>query len=77
MGYTIVIINDDKRHKRRGKGRGRGDNKLMITLKPGGRFSTEYGYIEHDTMAALPSGSIVETIGKPHPYKVYKVTYRD
>ncbi|GAB7141210.1 tRNA (adenine-N1)-methyltransferase [Deferribacterales bacterium RsTz2092] len=65
LGYGIVILTDRKR------------NRHMLTLKPGGRFSSQYGYIEHDTLAQTPSGAIVKTIGKEQPYRVFGVTYRD
>jgi tRNA (adenine57-N1/adenine58-N1)-methyltransferase len=73
LGYSMVILTDNRR--RRG-GRG-GDSKHMIKLKPGGRFSSEYGYIEHDDIAAAESGGLVHTIGRPHPYRVFAVSYRD
>ncbi len=54
----------------------------MITLKPGGRFSSQYGYIEHDLLASLPSGGTAKTTGGGktsggYPYRVFAVTYRD
>ena len=56
--------------------------KHMIRLKPGGRFSSQYGYIEHDLVASLPSGAAVKTTagGKTvggQSYRVFAVTYRD
>ncbi|MDR0453461.1 MAG: tRNA (adenine-N1)-methyltransferase [Deferribacteraceae bacterium] len=70
LGYTIVILTDRKRRKH------------MITLKPGGRFSSQYGYIEHDLLACLPSGGTAKTTGGGktsggHCYRVFAVTYRD
>jgi len=70
LGYTIVILTDQKRRKH------------MITLKPGGRFSSQYGYIEHDILATLSSGGAARTIagGKTsggHRYRAFSVTYRD
>lgn len=65
LGYTTVILTDKKRHKH------------MITLKEGGRFSSQYGYIDHDVMASLENGAMVMSIGKNHPYRVFSVTYRD
>lgn len=60
----MVILTDRKQRKH------------MITLKPGGRFSSQYGYIEHDKIAALPSGSVINTTNG-HPYRVFSLTYRD
>ncbi|MDR2885133.1 MAG: tRNA (adenine-N1)-methyltransferase [Deferribacteraceae bacterium] len=70
LGYKIVILTDKKKHKH------------MITLKEKGRFSSQYGYIDHDVIAAVPSGSVVYTVGGGktsggHPYRVFDVTYRD
>ena len=61
---TLVILSDKK------------DKQYMITLKEGARFSTQYGYIEHNDIAALNEGDIIKsTLG--HPYLVYKPTYMD
>lgn len=64
MGYSTVILTDKKKRKH------------MITLKEGGRFSTQYGYIDHNEIAVLPSGSVIKTSGG-HPYRVFSVSYRD
>ena len=61
---SIVVLSDKK------------DKQYMITLKEGARFSTQYGYIEHNDIAALDEGDIIKsTLG--HPYLVYKPTYMD
>jgi tRNA (adenine57-N1/adenine58-N1)-methyltransferase len=66
LGYSTVILTDQKKRKH------------MITLAPGKRFSSQYGYIEHDDLAALTSGASIKTIGnRPHPYRVFAVGYRD
>ena len=60
---SIVVLSDKK------------DKQYMITLKEGARFSTQYGYIEHNDIAALDEGDIIKsTLG--HPYLVYKPTDR-
>lgn len=64
IGYNIVILTDKKQRRH------------MLSLKEGGRFSTQYGYIEHDDIASCESGDVVKT-NTGQPYRVYKVTYRD
>ena len=60
----LVILSDKK------------DKQYMITLKEGARFSSHYGYIEHNDIAALEEGDIIKsTMG--HPYLVYTPTYMD
>ena len=64
LGYSLVIISDKK------------DKKYMVTLKEGARFSTQYGFIEHDDIAKLIEGeSIKSSLGQN--YRVYKPTYID
>lgn len=64
IGYALVIMSDKK------------ENKHMITLKEGARFSTQHGFIEHDEIAALSQGdSLKSSLG--HPYRVYLPTYMD
>lgn len=64
LGYSLVIISDRK------------DKKYMVTLKEGARFSTQYGFIEHDEIAKLSQGdSILSSLGQP--YRVYLPTYMD
>jgi tRNA (adenine57-N1/adenine58-N1)-methyltransferase len=65
LNYGIVIFADKKKKRQH-----------MIMLKPGGRFSTQNGYIEHDDVAKLPVGSLVKTTGGAE-YTVYPPTYRD
>jgi tRNA (adenine57-N1/adenine58-N1)-methyltransferase len=70
LGYSIVILSDKKK------------NKHMITLKPGGKFHSQHGYIEHGAIAEASSGSILYTTTntgttKGHPFRVFGVTYRD
>lgn len=60
----LVILSDKK------------DKQYMITLKEGARFSSHYGYIEHNDIATLEEGDIIKsTMG--HPYLVYTPTYMD
>lgn len=64
LGYSLVIISDKK------------GNKYMVTLKEGARFSTQYGFIEHDDIAKLTQGSSINSsLGQP--YRVYLPTYMD
>lgn len=64
IGYSLVIITDKK------------NNKYMAALKEGGRFSTQYGFIEHDELAKLsPGDKINSSLGQP--YRVYTPTYMD
>ena len=66
LGLTTVILSDKKKRKH------------MISLKEGGRFSSQYGYIDHNEIALLPSGGLIYTVGsRPHPYRVFAVSYRD
>jgi len=61
---SLVVLSDKK------------DKQYMVTLKEGARFSTQYGYIEHNDIAALDEGDVIKsTLG--HPYLVYKPTYMD
>ncbi len=61
---SLIVLSDKK------------DKQYMITLKEGARFSTHYGYIEHNDIAKLDEGDIIKsTLG--HPYLVYKPTYMD
>lgn len=61
---SIVVLSDKK------------DKHYMVTLKEGARFSTQYGYIEHNDIAALDEGDIIKS-SLGHPYLVYKPTYMD
>ena len=66
LGFTTVILSDKKKRKH------------MIALKEGGRFSSQYGYIDHNDIALIPSGGLIHTVGnRPHPYRVFAVSYRD
>ncbi len=64
IGYSLVIMSDKK------------ENKHMITLKVGGRFSTQHGFIDHDEIAKLSQGDIINS-SLGHPYRVYLPTYMD
>lgn len=48
----------------------------MITLKEDARFSTNFGYIEHNDIAKLDEGDIIKS-SLGHPYLVYRPTYMD
>lgn len=61
---SLIVLSDKK------------DKQYMINLKEGARFSTHYGFIEHNDIANLDDGDIIEsTMG--HPYLVYRPTYMD
>ncbi len=65
LEFGSLIILSDKKEKQ-----------YMITLKEDARFSTHYGYIEHNDIAVLDEGDIIKsTMG--HPYLIYKPTYMD
>ncbi|MBQ3034099.1 MAG: tRNA (adenine-N1)-methyltransferase [Deferribacterales bacterium] len=64
IGYSLVIMSDKK------------ENKHMITLKEGARFSTQHGFIEHDEIAKLCQGDMIKS-SLGHPYRVYLPTYMD
>lgn len=64
IGYSLVIMSDKK------------ENKHMITLKEGARFSTTHGFIEHDEIAKLFQGDTIKS-SLGHPYRVYLPTYMD
>ncbi|ADR18663.1 tRNA (adenine-N1)-methyltransferase [Calditerrivibrio nitroreducens] len=51
-------------------------NKHTVTLKEGGKFSTNYGYIEHDKIIEAGNGGIVLS-SKNIKYTVLKPTYID
>ena len=61
VGYSLVIMSDKK------------ENKHMVTLKEGARFSTQHGYIDHDEIAKLFEGDTIKS-NLGHPYRVYKPT---
>lgn len=61
---SLVVLSDRK------------DKQYMITLKENARFSTTYGYIEHNDIAKLEDGDIIKS-SLGHPYLVYKPTYMD
>lgn len=52
------------------------DRSKMIKLKEGGRYSSQYGFIDHSSIIDIADGSIVET-NKGFKYKVFSPTYID
>lgn len=65
FNYDDLIVISDKK-----------DRKYLLTLKQGERFSTNYGFIEHDHIIPLEEGDIVKS-SMNHDYLVYKPTYMD
>ena len=63
--YDDLIVISDKK-----------DRKYLLTLKEGERFSTNYGFIEHDHIIPLEEGDTVKS-SQNHDYLVYKPTYMD
>ncbi|MDR2400452.1 MAG: hypothetical protein LBD73_02225 [Deferribacteraceae bacterium] len=47
----MVILRDRKKRE------------YMITLKEKGRFSSQYGFIEHAEIASVPAGSVLKSTG--------------
>ncbi len=64
IGYSIVMLVDKK------------EKKYMLNLKEGARFSTQYGFIDHDVIANANEGDVINT-NRNVPYLVYKPTYMD
>lgn len=75
---NLVILRDATKnikqvHKRK---RESNDRTYMFSLKENGRFSSQYGYIEHSALLECSEGDIVRTT-MDHPYIIYKPTYMD
>ncbi|MDR2104872.1 MAG: tRNA (adenine-N1)-methyltransferase, partial [Deferribacteraceae bacterium] len=60
----VVILRDKKKRE------------YMLTLKEKGRFSSQYGYIEHAEIAAAEAGSLLKSSGGEY-FSVFPLTYRD
>ncbi|KAA0257871.1 tRNA (adenine-N1)-methyltransferase [Deferribacter autotrophicus] len=63
FGDFVIIIDEKERTK-------------MFKLKEGGRYSCQYGYVDHQEIVGLEDGSVVET-NKKGKLRVFSPTYID
>ncbi|MGA1846327.1 tRNA (adenine-N1)-methyltransferase [Deferribacter abyssi] len=63
FGDFVIIIDEKDRIK-------------MLQLKEGGRYSCQYGYIDHQDIVGLEDGSVVKT-NRQKKLKVFSPTYID
>lgn len=62
-GDKIILIDHKKRRH-------------MITLKENGRFSSQYGFIDHEDILRNGDGNVVKT-NKNFTYRIFSTTYSD
>lgn len=65
LSYGDLVIISDKKAR-----------KYMVRMKENGRFSTEFGFMDHSTIIEAGNGGLVKA-SKGEAYRIFKPTYID